>query len=118
MDLGTFVDVIDHVDVMRIALRDYFCGFTKAGGEIACLQIMSNDAGAIRLDKFLRVGLAGSKLQTTGREFCLRESIGAFDLKELTISRGPSTTWKATVRLPSFLLTDDVTWALLNPSDW
>ena len=69
MDLRAFVDVIDHVDVMRIALGDYVGGFTKAGGEIARLQIMSNDAGAIRLDQSLRVGLAFRQLETAGCEF-------------------------------------------------
>ena len=52
-DLWALVDVIDHVDVMGIVLRSDGCGLTEVGGQVTCLEIMSDDIGAVCFYKFL-----------------------------------------------------------------
>ena len=64
---GAFIDVVDHVDLVRVFLRHFCRRLSKARGQIPGAQIVGHDVGAVLLYMSLRIRLPDGKSQTVGR---------------------------------------------------
>ena len=89
-DARTFVDVVDDVDVVRIIFGDLGGCLAKARSEIAGLQVVGDDGGAVSLHVCLRIRLARGDLQPLGANCDSGKVLAPSIESAFTMSRGPS----------------------------